>query len=113
MVEFIDAHRNEYRVELICRRLETAPSWYYALQARRADAGLVPARAERDAALRLEIVCVWLTNRRVYAAKKVWKELRREGQVVGAIGHYFWSSVSEISASARAYTQVSGQAPLA
>jgi transposase InsO family protein len=32
--------------------------------------------------LRPEVERVWRTNRRVYGAKKVWKQLRREGQVV-------------------------------
>ncbi len=82
MVAFIDAHRDAYGVEPICRVLQTASSWYYALKARAADPQSVPARAQREAALRPEIARVWHANRRVYGAKKVWKVLRREGRAV-------------------------------
>src|SRR5690349_18561683 len=82
MTAFIDAHREAYGVEPICRVLQTAPSWYYVQAARRQDPARVPRRAQRDATLRPEITRVWRSNRRVYGAKKVWKELRREGRVV-------------------------------
>lgn len=82
MVAFIDAHRDAYGVEPICRVLQTAPSWYYALKARATDPQRMPARAQREAALRPEIARVWHAHRRVYGAKKVWKVLRREGRAV-------------------------------
>jgi transposase InsO family protein len=82
MVSFIDTHRGAYGVEPICAVLPIAPSTYYEQQARRADPTRQPARAQRDATLRPEITRVWRTNRRVYGAKKVWKQLRREGHVV-------------------------------
>ena len=78
IVSFIDAHREEFGVEPICTQLQTAPSWYYEQKARAVDPSRVPARAQRDAELRPEIARVWRANRRVYGAKKVWKELRRE-----------------------------------
>ena len=37
-----------------------------------------PARVQREARLRPEIQRVWQANRRVYGAKKVWKQLNRE-----------------------------------
>lgn len=79
---FIDAHREAYGVEPICRVLQTAPSWYYEQKARAAQPERVPARAQRDASLRPEIDRVWRANRRVYGAKKVWKAFQREGRVV-------------------------------
>jgi transposase InsO family protein len=79
IVAFIDAHRDAYGVEPICRVLQTAPSWYYALKARATDPRRLPARAKRDAQLRPAIARVWHANRRVYGAKKVWKALHREG----------------------------------
>ena len=82
MVAFIDAHRDAYGVEPICRVLQTAPSWYYTLKTRAADPQRVPARTQREAALRPEIARVWHANRRAYGAKKVWKALRREGRAV-------------------------------
>jgi transposase InsO family protein len=78
MVAFIDAHRATYGVEPICAMLPIAPSTYYEQKARQADPTRLPARAQRDAALRPEILRVWRTHRRVYGAKKIWKQLGRE-----------------------------------
>jgi transposase InsO family protein len=82
MVAFIDAHRGAYGVEPICAVLPIAPSTYYEAKAREADPTRLPMRARRDAQLRPEIDRVWRANRRVYGAKKVWKQLGREGIVV-------------------------------
>jgi transposase InsO family protein len=82
MVGFIDAHRELYGVEPICAVVPIAPSTYYEHQARTTDPGRRPARAQRDAALQPEITRVWEATRRRYGAKKVWKELQREGRVV-------------------------------
>ena len=81
MVTFIDAHRAVYGVEPICAVLPIAPSPYYEAKAREADFTRLPARAQRDAHLREEIGRVWRANRRVYGARKVWKQLAREGIV--------------------------------
>lgn len=78
MVAFIDAHRAQYGVEPICRVLPIAPSTYYEQQARRQDPRRQPARAQRDAQLRPELVRVWRAHRSVYGAKKLWKALARE-----------------------------------
>ena len=78
MVGFIDAHREMYGVEPICAVLPIAPSTYYEQKARQADPRRQPARVQREARLRPEIQRVWQANRRVYGAKKVWKQLNRE-----------------------------------
>ena len=78
MVAFIDAHRDEYGVEPICAQLPIAPSTYYETQARQADPTRLPQRTQRDDQLRPEIERVWRANRRVYGAKKVWKEMNRQ-----------------------------------
>jgi putative transposase len=78
-VAFIDAHRAQYGVEPICQVVPIAPSTYYEAKARYADPARQPARVQRDARLRPEIERVWQANRRVYGAKKVWKQLNREG----------------------------------
>ena len=52
MVTFIDAHRNAYGVEPICRMLPIAPSTYYEQKARQADPSRLPVRAQREAQLR-------------------------------------------------------------
>jgi len=82
MVAFIDAHRAEYGVEPICAELPIAPSTYYEHKAREADPGRLPPRVVRDAELCTSIQRVWHENYRVYGARKVWKQLRREGRPV-------------------------------
>ena len=78
MVAFIDTHRATYGVEPICAQLPIAPSTYYEVKARQADPTRVPRRTQRDAQLTPEIERVWRANRRVYGAKKVWKEMNRQ-----------------------------------
>lgn len=82
MKSFIDAHRHIHGVERVCKVLQIAPSTYYLHASRRADPAKRPARAQRDEALVPEIERVWHENERVYGAKKVWKQLRRERQAV-------------------------------
>jgi putative transposase len=79
MIAFINAHREVYGVEPICRVLPIAPSTYHAHAARRADPGRLPARARRDAALKVAIRRVFEENFRVYGVRKVWRQLDREG----------------------------------
>jgi transposase InsO family protein len=79
MVSFLDDHRDVYGVEPICRLLPIAPSTYHEQKARQADPGRRPARARRDAVLGGEIQRVWQENRGVYGARKVWRQLAREG----------------------------------
>ena len=79
MVSFIDDHRGVYGVEPICSVVPIAPSTYYEHKARQADPRRASARARRDAALCGEIRRVWQENFEVYGAKKVWKQLNREG----------------------------------
>jgi len=78
MTAFVDEHRELYGVEPICAMLPIAPSTYYEQKARQADPTRLPKRARRDAMLCEEIDRVWHENRRVYGARKVWKQLRRE-----------------------------------
>jgi transposase InsO family protein len=79
MVSFIDEYRDEHGVEPICSVLPIAPSTYHEQKARQADPSKLPARAQRDGALREEVERVWKENRSVYGARKVWLQLRREG----------------------------------
>jgi len=81
MVSFIDEHRTQYGVEPICKQLPIAPSVYYEAKARQAEPSLLPARNRRDAQLVGEIERVHKTNFRVYGARKVWRQLRRENVV--------------------------------
>jgi putative transposase len=79
MTSFIDEHREEYGVEPICAELPIAPSTYYAHKGYEADPGKRSDRAKRDAALMIEIQRVYTENFCVYGARKIWRQLRREG----------------------------------
>lgn len=82
MVIFIDEHRGQYGVEPICRQLPIAPSTYYHHKARQGDPAKVPRRHLRDQLLKPQIQRVWDENLRVYGARKVWRQLNREGILV-------------------------------
>ena len=74
MIAYIDAHRDRFGVEPICRALQFAPRTYWAAKTRPPCA-----RAQRDEALKAEIVRVHAENFGVYGADKVWAQLNREG----------------------------------
>lgn len=74
MIAYIDAHRDRFGVEPICRALQFAPRTYYAAKARPPSA-----RSVRDGELKPEIVRVHRDNFGVYGAAKVWAQLNREG----------------------------------
>ena len=82
MVAFADEYRKEYGVEPICSVLPIAPSTYYEQKARQADPSRLSPRVRNDAVLRDEIERVWNDNFQVYGARKVWRQLVREGQKV-------------------------------
>jgi putative transposase len=78
MVEFIEAHRDAFGVEPICRTLQVAPSTYYAAKSR------VPsARALRDAVMMPILLALFAANYKVYGAHKLWKAARRAGHDIG------------------------------
>jgi len=78
MVAFIDANRDLYGVESICKQLPIAPSLYYEMKAREVDPTRVPARLQRDRKLVAEIRRVYDENFAVYGARKVWRQLGRD-----------------------------------
>jgi putative transposase len=82
MIAFIDDHREAYGVEPICKVLPIAPSTYHAHIAQRIDASKRSARERRDAELKVEVQRVFAENFGVYGARKVWRQLRREGFTV-------------------------------
>ena len=77
MIAYIDGHKGRYGVEPICRVLPIAPSTYYAASHRPASA-----RAVRDTKLKGEITRVHAEHFGVYGARKVWRQLHREGITV-------------------------------
>lgn len=79
MVAFIDQHRDRYGVESICQELPIAPSTYHRSKALECHPDRRSKRAKRDDELLVEIQRVWAENHRNYGARKVWKQLLREG----------------------------------
>jgi putative transposase len=77
MIAYIDANRDRFGVEPICRVLPIAPSTYHAAKRRPPSA-----RALRDEELKAEIARVHAENFGVYGARKVWRQLHREGITV-------------------------------
>jgi putative transposase len=82
-VAFIDAHRERFGVEPICRVLtehgcKIAPSTYYAARGREPSA-----RARRDEQVLVEVRRVHQASRGgLYGSRKVYHQLRREGVMV-------------------------------
>ena len=82
MIAFIDDHREVHGVEPICRVLPIAPSTYHARVAERADPAKTSARVRQDLMLMERIRRVHEANFGVYGARKVWRQLGREGIAV-------------------------------
>ena len=67
----IDSHYNWIKPRGSCHD--------YAHKAQQRDPSLRSARAQREEVLREEIRRVWKENFQVYGARKVWRQLNREG----------------------------------
>ena len=77
MIAYIDGHKDRFGVEPICQLLPIAPSTYHAAKRRPPSA-----RALRDEELKAAIARVHRDNFGVYGARKVWRQLGREGITV-------------------------------
>jgi putative transposase len=77
MIAYLHANRDRFGVEPICRVLPIAPSTYYDATRRPASA-----RALRDQELKAEIARVHAEHFSVDGARKVWRQLGREGIAV-------------------------------
>lgn len=82
MVAFIDRHRDAIGVESICRTLQFAPSAYYKRKRQEHAPELRSPRQKTDETLRMTIRHEWEDNFGVYGARKLWRQLRREGHDV-------------------------------
>jgi putative transposase len=77
MIAYIDRNKDRFGVEPICQLLPIAPSTYHAAKRRP-----LSARALRDEELKAEIARVHAEHFGVYGARKVWRQLHREGIAV-------------------------------
>jgi putative transposase len=81
IVEYIDAHRDKFGVDPICRALseqagvQIAPSTYYAAK----QQGPVSASELDDAYAANTLFGLWVANRRVYGVRKLWHAAKRAG----------------------------------
>jgi putative transposase len=74
MIRYIDAHRERFGVEPICRMLQVGTFSYYAARHRPPSA-----RQQRDEALKLKLQEAHAEHFGVYGARKLWRQLQREG----------------------------------
>jgi putative transposase len=80
IVAFVDENRTELGVEPICEALQMAPSTYYAVKKREVAPSV---RAVRDGVMMPVLMALFLANRKVYGAHKLWKAARRAGHDIG------------------------------
>ena len=78
MIAYIDANRDRFGVEPICRVLPIAPCSYYAAK----EQAAVGEGARRRRKLKAEIARVHAEHLGVYGARKLWRQLGREGVAV-------------------------------
>lgn len=84
MISFIDQHADRrtdgrrWGVEPICKTMDWAVSSYYSAKSRPPSA-----RALRDAVMMPILLTLWVTNRKVYGAQKLWKAAQRAGHDIG------------------------------
>ncbi len=77
-VKFIDDNKDEFGVEPICRTLQVASSTYYDNKTR-----LPSARQLRDQVMMTVLLVLWVANRKVYGAHRLWKAAQRAGHDIG------------------------------
>ncbi len=77
-MSFVDANRDDFGIAPICTVLQVAPSTYYAAKNRPPSA-----RAIRDAVMGPVLLALWVCNRKLYGAHKLWKAARRAGHDIG------------------------------
>jgi len=78
----IDEHRKTFGVEPLCSVLQVSSSAYRRHAVRLPDRSRHSARALRDEALSVQTRRVWQENYQVYGARKIWRQMLREGLAV-------------------------------
>ncbi|MGP5069711.1 MULTISPECIES: IS3 family transposase [Psychrobacter] len=79
MIQFIDDHKNNYGVELICRVLPIAPSTYYRAQALSDNPHKRSLRSQHDDFYLSEIIRIWQDSKCRYGVRKVWQQMKADG----------------------------------
>lgn len=85
LVQVVDVCRDDHGVEPVCRVLtahgvKIAPSSYYAAKKRESEPS---ERAVRHALMAPVLFSLWVANRKVYGAHKLWLAAKRAGHEIG------------------------------
>ena len=78
-MDFVDEQNKVFGVGPLCKELPIAPSTYYEHKSCERDPSRRSPKRKRDDFLKDEIKRVWDENFMVYGARKVWRQLNREG----------------------------------
>ena len=79
MIQFIDDHKNNYGVELICRVLPIAPSTYHSAKDLEDCPEKRSLRSQHDDYYLSEIKRIWQDSKCRYGARKVWQQMKADG----------------------------------
>ena len=85
MIQFIDDHKNNYGVELICRVLPIAPSTYHRAKDLESYPEKRSLRSHHDAYYLREIKRIWQDSKCRYGARKVWQQMKADGLKVTGV----------------------------
>ena len=77
MVSFVQEHRERWPVAVMCRTIDLPERTFHAAKTRPPCA-----RSITDAHAKVEIRRVWEQNYRCYGARRIFKQLRREGHAI-------------------------------
>jgi transposase InsO family protein len=83
VIDFMEDHHDAYGIEPMCKILRIAPSTWYARKSQKADPEKRSERAKMDDVMSVKIRKVFEDNFSVYGARKVWHQLRRQGEDIG------------------------------
>jgi transposase InsO family protein len=83
VIGFMAEHTEDLGVEPMCRVLQIAPSTWHRHAACRANPDLRSKRAKDDDRLGAEVLRIHAENFGVYGARKVWRQLLRDGFEIG------------------------------
>jgi hypothetical protein len=79
VIAFIDEHRDDYGFEPTCWVLPIAPSTNHKHSAQQRDTSRLSSLAQRDWALKPEVMRGFAENFGIYGVRKVWRRMRDLG----------------------------------
>ena len=114
MISYIDAYKDQFGVEAICRVLRQADRGFITSRGyRKATTGVPSARASSDSLLIPEIQRVHAENFSVYGIRKMWHAMNREGFHIGRDKSARLMKLAGVSGRRRGRTPVTTISPKA